>query len=174
MNSFSKISEILGSEALNKHAKDFAIKKSVAFGFWKNITGARFSKFSAPYDIKGTTLFVSVKNPQVMQELMLYQDMILSKINNYFLPLDISINSIRYTYKNWNRINSSVVLNGDDTIRVLEDNEIEEVALESFEREELKKVTNTISKMDFLSTKLKTKYLKTMENSLKARKIQVR
>ena len=106
MGEFNKISEILDEQVFNKNACLASVKKAVAFGFWKNITGPKFAKFSKPYDIKGKTLLVAVKNPAVMQELIFYKATLLEKIKNddlYNIALtmsDYASESIRADNKN--------------------------------------------------------------------------
>ncbi|MCD8024804.1 MAG: DUF721 domain-containing protein, partial [Candidatus Gastranaerophilales bacterium] len=101
MKEIEKISDILSENVFGKNTSpvSFSIKKAVAFSFWKDVCGARFANFSFPYNIKGQTLFVTVKNPQVMQELIFNKAMIIAKLKNYFLPLNIKVEEIRYDYK---------------------------------------------------------------------------
>lgn len=172
MGQFSKVSDILNETVLADKNYSASIKKAVAFGFWGNICGSRFSKFSVPYDIKGQTLFVAVKNPQVMQELIFHKEMILKKISDYFLPLNIKVAEIRYDYKNWNKLNTSSVLEGDENLFYYSENEIDSVSLDEGEMRELSNVTNTISNMSFLDENLKDKYMRNVAASIKAKKLR--
>lgn len=173
MEQFSKISDILSEAIFDKNSYSYSMKKATAFSFWKDVCGARFSNFSVPYDIKGQTLYVAVKNPQVLQELMFYKANLLSKLKNYFLPLNISVEDIRFDYKVWNSINKSNVLVGDESLEYYTKAEIDDVELNRFEREEMKKVTNTISNLEFLSDSLKEKYSRNIINSLKVKKLRM-
>lgn len=172
LEDFSKVSDIMINTMLDEKAFNSSIKKATAFGFWKDIAGSKFSDFSTPYDIKGATLMVAVKNPQVMQELIFNQKKLIDKINTYFLPLNIKINDIRYDYKIWNKINSDFVLKGDDSLSYYSKEEIEDIELSASENKELNKVTNTITNLSFLDEKLKEKYKNNIINSIKVKKIR--
>lgn len=172
MEQISTVSDILINSVFDKNNYSKSIKKATAFGFWKDICGSKFSKFSMPYDIKGTILFVAVKNPQVLQELMFYKNELLLKAKDYFSPLNILIDDIRYDYKVWNKINSNFKLEGDDSLFYYSEDEIEDVGLNNFEREEISKVTNAISNLSFLDDKLKEKYSKNIINSIKVKKLR--
>lgn len=172
MEQFSKISDILLETVFDKNAYASSIKKATAFGFWKNVCGSRFSNFSVPYDIKGATLFVAVKSPQVMQELIFYKANLLNKLKDYFLPLNIKIEDIKYDYKVWNKITTSSYLKGDESLSYYSKDEIEEITLNRFEEDELKKVTNTISNLSFLDENQKKKYSKNITDSLKVKKLR--
>ena len=172
MEQFSKISDILLDAVVDKKNYSASIKKATAFGFWGDICGARFSEFSKAYDIKGNTLFVAVKNPQVMQELIFNRNKILEKIKNYFLPLNIVIDDIRYNYKVWNNLNSTVELKGDEMPFNYANEEIEDIKLTELEEKELSKVTNTISNLSFLDDAAKKRYSKNIINSIKAKKLR--
>lgn len=173
MGEFNKISEILDEQVFNKNACLASVKKAVAFGFWKNITGPKFAKFSKPYDIKGKALLVAVKNPAVMQELIFYKATLLEKIKNYFSPINIEIEEIRYDYKNWQQVSvGTSYLKGDESLEYYSKEEIEEVKLGKYEEEELQKVTNTISNLTFLDEKLRNSMKKNIINSAKAKKIR--
>ena len=172
MEQISQISDIIMDAILTKNSYSKSIKMATAFGFWSDICGSRFSKFSQCYDIKGNTLFVAVKNPQVMQELIFCKDKLLSKINDYFLPLDIKIEEIRYNYKVWNNLSQPSYIRGDESLSYYSEKEINDVPLNRVEQEELNKVTNTISNLNFLDDKLKEKYQKSILNSVKAKKLR--
>lgn len=173
MGDFNKVSDILAEEVFNKNACLGSIKKAVAFGFWKNICGEKFAKFSKPYDIKGKTLFVAVKNPAVMQELIFYKSALLGKLKNYFLPVNIEIEEIRYDYKNWQKIaTGESYLKGDDSLEYYSNEEISKIELSVNETEELKKVTNTISNLTFLDEKLRESMKRNIVTSAKAKKIR--
>ncbi len=173
LNQFVKISDILNEAAFDKALCESSMKKAVAFGFWKNVCGKKFFDFSYPYDVKGKTLFVAVKNPQVLQELMFCKKEIISKLSAYFLPLNITIEDIRFDYKNWRRVVlSSSYLEGDENTRDIFDDELDEVSLSINEKVELSKVTDTISNFPFLDANQKERYSKNIVNSIKAKKLR--
>ena len=172
LEQISTVSDILLNSLFDKNAYSNSIKKATAFGFWKDICGSKFAKFSVPYDIKGGTLFVAVKNPQVMQELIFCKSALLTKIKDYFLPLNINIEEIRYNYQVWNKVNSDFIIEGDESLSYYSKEEVQEVALNKFEEEEISKVTNTISNLSFLDDKLKEKCSKNIINSIKAKKLR--
>ncbi len=171
MEHISKISDILSESFFNKDVCLSSVKKATAFGFWKDITGSRFSNFSMPYDIKGSTLFVAVKNPQVMQELIFYKNNILSKSKNYFSPLGYNINEIRYDYKIWNKINSSDEVIGDNSLEDIDIETIEKTDLTPIEQKEISKVTDTISNYSFMTDEQKNRFKRNIINSIKAKKV---
>ncbi len=172
MNQLANISDILNDAVFDTANYKNSIKKAVAFSFWKNAAGAKFAGFSLPYDIKGKTLMVAVKNPQVMQELLFYKAELTAKLKDYFLPLDILIEDIRFDYKVWNRYTSKNILEGADNPDYYEEDDINSVVLNRFERDEISKVTDSISKLTFLDDKLKEKYEKNIINSLKVKKLR--
>ena len=173
MGDFNKISDILAEEVFDKSACTNSIKKAVAFSFWKNVCGAKFAKFSKPYDIKGKVLYITVKSPSVMQELMFYKNILLEKLKNYFLPVNIEIDEIRYDYKNWKTISTGAsYLKGDESLEYYSKEEIGNVKLSQSEEEELEKATNTISNLTFLDEKIKNSMKKNIINSIKAKKIR--
>ncbi len=195
MGNFSKVSDILHDMATgnsenedDRYVKKFhkspfilddktmskCVKKTVAFGFWQNICGSRFSKFSIPYDIKGNTLLVAVKNPQVMQELIFCKSILLPKIQDYFLPLDIHIEDIRYDYKSWNYVSKPSEFKGDDSMCEYEDFELDEVEFTLDEMEEISKLTDVVSNLSFLDPSQKERYSKNIINSIKANKLRKR
>ena len=172
MEQISKISDILIEELFEKNACSNSIKKATAFGFWKNVCGPKFAKFSLPYDIKGNTLFVAVKSPQVMQELIFYKKELISKLSDYFLPLNIKIDEIRYDYKIWNKTVSNHFFKGDESLFYYSSEDVKSVELNKFEKEEVLKVTNTISNTSCLNNGLKEKYVNNIINSIKAKKLR--
>ncbi len=173
MGDFSKVSDILSQEVFDTKNCTNSIKKAVAFSFWKNICGAKFAKFSKPYDIKGKTLLVAVKSPSVMQELIFYQNELLSKLKNYFMPVNIEIEEIRYDYKNWQKIATGTsYLKGDDSLEYYTTEEMDEIKLSSTEEKELEKALNAISNLTFLDEKLKSSMKRNIYNSTKAKKIR--
>lgn len=108
-----------------------------------------------------------------MQELIFYKTMLLEKIKNYFLPLNMTVEDIKYDYKIWNKVVSrNTCLTGDDSLEYYEEEEIKEIPLNKFEEEEIKKVTNTVSNLAFLDDKHKDEMKKNIINSLKVKKIR--
>ncbi|MCD8024467.1 MAG: hypothetical protein LUE64_02920, partial [Candidatus Gastranaerophilales bacterium] len=65
-----------------------------------------------------------------------------------------------------------IYLEGDETSYDIQAEELEKVQLNAHEKEELSKVTDTISSLSFLNEDLRGRYLKNIINSFKAKKIR--
>ena len=104
-NKTVSISDLINSTVFGDIVKEdkmsFVIKQTTVFSFWEDIVGKKFVKYTKPYVIKSSKIFVSVKSPVIIQELNLYKTKLLKKINSYSIPLGIEIKDIVFDYKNF-------------------------------------------------------------------------
>ena len=97
INDTSSIGDLIDTSVFcaKKNSKiNHVVKQSTIFSFWKNVVGQKFVKFTKPYNIKYSKLYVSAKSPVVVQELSLYKAKLIEKINSYSKPLGIEIKDI--------------------------------------------------------------------------------
>lgn len=178
-NDFSKISDILNGSVLNSGRFGQALEKSMScgmlFSFWKNVVGKRFEKLAIPYDLKGTTLFVSVMSPTVLQELSFFKADIIQKYAPYAEGLSFKISDIRFDYKNWYSIkNTGKASEAFDTDMpdYYTDKDFETVNLNNSEEEEFLKLKETVANIDFLPETIKEKMYNNAVKQYKAQKLR--
>ncbi len=182
---FSKISDILNESAHTHKGFGQAFEKSktcnMFFSFWKNIVGKKFEKLSIPYELKGSTLFVSVISPAVIQELSFFKKDIIEKCMPYADGLNLKITEIRFNYKNWTSIKASTSnkQNSDssfdkDVPDYYTDKDYETIGLDNNEETEFNKLKETISKVESLPPHLKEKMYNNVLNQYKAKKLRDR
>lgn len=100
------INSALFSESFSKEKVNLFVKYSTIFSFWEDIAGKKYSKITIPYEIKNGKIYISAKSSVVAQELQLYKDKILKKINSYSMPLGIEIKEMVFNCKNFSKITS--------------------------------------------------------------------
>jgi len=158
--------ETMGANRLNS-----IIKHSTIFSFWDSVVGAKFSKFTKPYAIKYSKLYVSAKSPVLAQELSLYKTKILSKVNSYSKPLGIEIKDIVCNYKNY-FASDSIEKNKNE----IEDKPVEIKAQEldklNIEKERQSQIQSCVSKISFLNDNQKEKLNREIINNLKVKQIR--
>lgn len=101
-DNFSNLSDILKDSFVDSKRVHNAFKYSTLFSFWSQIAGKKFENTSKPYSIKNSKLFVSCENSYVVQELLMYKNILLKKILPYSSALGIDVLDIVFDYKNWN------------------------------------------------------------------------
>lgn len=183
---FSKISDILNESVFANKKHGQTLEKGISFGmsfgmffsFWKNIVGKKFEKLSIPYDVKGTTLFVSVISPVVMQELTFFKADIIKKVAPYAEGLNFKINDIKFDYKNWQSIkngtnnkNSSKIFD-TDVPNYYTDEDFETIGLDNNEEKEFENLRKTINNIEFLPASVKINMYKNALNQYKAQKLR--
>ncbi len=174
-NNFSKISDILNESVLTNQKFGQAFDKCMLFDFWKTVVGKRFEKFSIPYDLKGTVLFVSAQSPAIIQELSFYKADIIKKYTPYAQGLNFKITDIRFDYKNWGNIKKSKQKSDAfdvDNPDIYTEDDFEAVILDDTEEIEFNELQKKISNIDFLSDSLKEKIYTNARNSYKAQKLR--
>lgn len=161
---FNSISEILGSTLESKAEFSNLTKKVTLFSFWGTIVGKKFINSTRPYALKHGKLFVTCANSYALQDLMMYKYQLLEKLKPYAKGLEIEINDIVLSAKNWN-IREEII----EEEYVEEYLDIENVKLEDGE---IKNVQKMVDKLSFLNDEQKIKFKKDIENNLKAGKIR--
>ena len=143
----------------------------------ENIVGKRFVKISIPYNLKGTTLLVSVVNSVVVQEMSLYKADILKKMEPYAKGLNFTINDIRFDYKNWlsikNEFNKESSKAFDiDAPEYYTDKDFEKICIDNDEELELQKVRENLLKNESLPAETKERIYNNILKSIKAQKLR--
>ncbi len=172
-NKTQTISELLNSKAfcnaMGKDKLNSAIKHSTIFSFWSNIVGAKFSNITKPSVIKGQKLYVSAKNPVVIQELTLYKAKLISKINSYSKPLGVEINDIIFNYKNYSTTQPKTLNDKEDKPIWYKSSELRDIEIDNNTKEEFKK---HVEKINFLNKEQKKNLLSKIINNEKAKIMQ--
>lgn len=164
---FFSISDII-NEGLFGSNKSAAIKYSTIFSFWGQIAGKKFLNSSKPVQIKGDKMFVSCENPYVLQELMMYKKVLLSKLKPYCEPLGVKICDIVFDYKNWQ--SAMRTSTGDDFPEFYNDERLCGVSADCSEFEQ---VFLNIDKSPFLTLEQKEKFKNRIIKLQKAKKLRL-
>ncbi len=154
-NETKSISELLNDSIFNQTSQNklnSVIKQSTIFSFWDNIVGAKFSKFTKPYSIKYQKIYVSTKSPIIAQELSLYKNKILKKVNSYSQPLGMEIKDIIFNYKNFHSSNPIVSYGIEDKPIFLNNSQLNSIKINSSVQDKIKE---HISKIKFLNNNQK-------------------
>jgi len=178
---FSKLSDILKESVQTDKRFGQAFDKSMSccmlFKFWKNVVGKKFEKLSIPYELKGSTLFVSVMSPAIAQELSFFKKDIIEKYTPYADGLNFKITDIRFNYKNWGAIKGSLSENQSAAFDVdvpdyYTQKDYETIGLDNIEEEEFEKLKETIINVESMPPLLKEKMFNSVLNQYKAKKLR--
>ncbi len=172
INSTLSIGELIASSTFAQAKTDefeAVIRHSTIFSFWKDIVGAKFVKFTKPYSIKGSKIFVSAKSPIVVQELSLLKEKILKKINSYSKPLDIEIKDIIFNYKNFSEKTQQEDEFIEDKPEFLTKEELNKQQINDNTKKEIEA---HINKLNFLSEEQKQRFIGKILSTYQAKKIQ--
>ena len=153
------------AQSLNDTKLQSVIKHSTIFSFWGEIAGKKFEKISIPYLIKGSVFYVSARSPVIIQELSLYKDILIKKINSYSMPLGIEIKKISFSYKNYDEIVANNIPQNypeDETVWYNQ-NDLDKVELELD-----KKISAAINNIKFLSDEQKKELIYKINSNYKA------
>lgn len=167
---FSSIGELL-EDALPMDAKfKGTIKTSTLFAFWGQVVGRKFESTSKPVALRHSKLHVACQNAYVSQELGMFKSDLLKKISTYATPLEIEIEDIIFSHKDWQHQTSIPSLDEDFFTNYTQE-ELDTIKLNN---SELACVKETISGLSFLSEELKEKYCNDIINSIKAKELRAR
>jgi len=100
-DNFSSLGEIIEDSITNNPRYELALKCSTLFGFWGQIVGPKFEKFSRPINLVGGKLSVVCKSPVIVQELTMFKSDLLEKISKFATPLNLKVTDFIFSYKNW-------------------------------------------------------------------------
>ena len=166
------ISDLLNDSIFNQTSKNRlngVVKQSTIFSFWDNIVGAKFSKFTKPYSIKYQKIYVSVKSPVVAQELSLYKNKILKKVNSYSQPLGIEIKDIIFNYKNFHSSNPIASYGVEDKPVFIDSTRLNTVKLSSSTQDKIKE---HVGKIKFLNENQKDKLVSKILSTYQANELR--
>lgn len=145
------------------------VRHSTIFSFWDEVVGVKFARFTKPYNLKGTRLFVSAKSPVIVQELTLYKAKLVKKINSYSKPLGIEITDIVFNYKNFAAQDPIKQAGVEDKPVEISKEQIENIELDSNTREQIQKHINRIK---FLNKEQKEKFASKILSTYQVRALQ--
>lgn len=168
---FSTLSDILNNNVFKTDKLGRELDKCFAFKFWGKIVGKKFEKFSKPVSLKGSTLYVSVKNAAILQELSFYKKDIINKADPYFKSLNFIVSDIKFDYKNWSDAGEDTFY-PDDWYPCYTPEELNSVVLSDKEVEELNSLALSIDSISFINPSVKEKYFNDIVNQMKARKLR--
>ena len=166
------ISDLLNESVFGQVSKDRlnnVVKQSTIFSFWDNIVGAKFSKFTKPYSVKYQKIYVSVKSPIIAQELSLYKNKILKKINSYSQPLGMEIKDVIFNYKNFHSSNPYASFGVEDKPVFLDNGTLSSVQVDSKIQNKIKE---HVTKIKFLDEKQKDKFISKIISTYQANKLR--
>lgn len=174
-NKTLSIGELISTTAFGKMAKsdkvEHLIKHSVIFSFWKEVVGKRFDKYTKPYKISNSKLYVSAKSPVIAQELSICKNKIMQKLNSYSMPLGIEIKDIIYNYKNYNQQKEKINNEIEDKPFYITLSDIEKQNIDDSLKEKIKA---HINKINFLDDKQKETLINKICSTYKAKIIQMK
>ena len=105
---FQNIGDIL-KEFKKKLGPSRQSKVTTLFLTWKEIVGSKMAEMSRPVGLsKEKILFVTCKNSLITQELYLSKARILKSLQYYAESLNLKINDINFSHKNWGKYNNEV------------------------------------------------------------------
>lgn len=170
-NETKLISELLNDSIFNQTSKNRlngVVKQSTVFSFWDSMVGARFSKFTKPYSIKYQKIYVSVKSPVIAQELSLYKNKILKKINSYSQPIGMEIKDIVFNYKNFHSSNP-ISFGVEDKPVFLDNSSLKSVKINPSTQDKIKE---HIGKIKFLNDSQKDNLVSKIISTYKASELR--
>lgn len=172
-NKTQTLAQLLNSEAfskvMGKNKLNSIVKHSTVFSFWTNVVGAKFANITKPYAIKAKKLHVSAKSPVIIQELSLYKNKILNKLNSYSKPLGIEIDDIIFNYKNYNISTPQTLSEKEDKPIWFKGEELEGIELDTQTKE---KIAQNIEKIKFLNNNQKQNLITKIITNEKAKIMQ--
>lgn len=172
-NKTQSLSQLLKSDAffeiMNKNKLNSIVKHSTVFSFWNNIVGAKFANITKPYAIKLQKLYVSAKSPVIIQELSLYKNKILAKINSYSKPLGIEIKDVIFNYKNFCATTPKTLNDKEDKPVWFKREELEGIEINPVTKQ---KIVEHIEKIKFLNSNQKENLISKLITNEKAKIMQ--
>ena len=167
----SLIENSVFAQALGGEKMRSVVKHSTIFSFWEEVVGKKFFKFTKPYAIKYSTLYVSAKSPIIAQELTLYQKTLIKKINSYSMPLGVEIKKIVFNYKNFDDMTAKKPFDAqiEDKPVWINDEQLLNVEVDNGSIEEIKK---NIEKIRLLNDEQKKTLIKKIIQNQKAKTLQ--
>lgn len=169
INETKSISELLntftfGDKPRGKSLSD-AVKFSTIVSFWDDIVGSKLAKYTTPTKIKYSKLYISAKNPAIIQEINFKKKKILEKLNSYSQALSITIKDLVLDYKNYTSELKEQNIIPDEKIDYYNIDSLKNIELDENYKNNIK---SAIDKIDFLKEDEKNKLIDKICNSKKA------
>ena len=149
---FTSIGEILNKNLDENPRYKFALKCSTIFSFWGDIVGKKFEKLTKPDGIKASKLKVLCKNAAVASELTMFKSQLLKKVQTYANPLEIQVNDILFSYKDWTNAVEKFQEIEDEYLPYIND---EELNTQEVSEDDVKIIFESIEKLDFMPPETK-------------------
>jgi len=169
INNTQTISDLLnaftfGDKPRGKSLSD-AVKFSTIVSFWGDIVGSKLAKYTMPTKIKYSKLYISAKNPAVIQEMNFNKIKILEQLNTYSKALSITIKDLVFDYKDYTSQTIEKNLPKDEQIDYYSDKTLEDIKIdENFKNN----INLAISKINFLKNEEKDILINKICNAKKA------
>ena len=169
INETKKISELIntftfGDKPRGKSLSD-AVKFSTLASFWEDIIGKKLAKYTIPSKIKYSKLYISAKNPAVIQEINFNKKKILEKVNSYSKALSITIKDLVLDYKNYSLQTKEEKIIPEEKIDFYNANSLKEIKLDEKYKENIK---SAIEKINLFEDKTKNKLIEQIYSAKKA------
>lgn len=145
------------------------VKQSTIFSFWDDVVGSKFAKFTRPYAIKGSKLYVSAKSPVIVQELTLYKTKLIKKINSYSKPLGIEVSDLIFNYKNFAMQVPPQLKGIEDKPVEIKKNQLSNIEIDTETKNQIQK---NISKIKFLNKEQKERFASKIISTYQAKILQ--
>ena len=164
---FTSIGEILNKNLDENPRYKFALKCSTIFSFWGDIVGKKFEKLTKPDGIKASKLKVLCKNAAVASELTMFKSQLLKKVQTYSNPLEIEVNDIIFSYKDWTNAVEKFQEIEDEYLPYITD---EELNSQEISEDDVKIIFESIEKLEFMPAETKEQYFSDIMKNLKYQK----
>ena len=167
----SLIDSSVFAQSLKSGRFQILIKHSTIFSFWGDIVGRKFEKYTIPYAIKNSVLYVSAKSPVVVQELSLNKKVLIKKTNTYSMPLGIKVKDIVFNYKNFETLSSKASEENyvEDSLIWYKDDELKNHQIDNDIVGEIEK---SVHKINFLNEEQKQKLIQKIVLNQKAKMLR--
>ncbi len=164
---FNNIGSVLDSVIKNSDLQ-YGIKKSTLTKFWDKIVGKKFENYSRPTSLnRNGLLTVACANSMVTNELTMFKQDILKKLEPYSKSLDLKIEDIVFSHKIWTEEKEQLEV--DSSNHTTEQAEINYDEIE-LDEEEIKSIQNCIDNNKFASEEQRKRMFEAIVKDLKYQK----
>ena len=110
---------------------------------------------------------VLCKNAAVASELTMFKSQLLKKVQTYSNPLEIEVNDIIFSYKDWTNAVEKFQEIEDEYLPYITD---EELNTQEISEDDVKIIFESIEKLEFMPAETKEKYFSDIMKNLKYQK----
>ena len=171
---FDDIGSVLDSVVKNSDLQ-YGIKKSVLTKFWSKVVGKKFENYSKPASLnRNGILTVACANAAITNELTMFKQDILKKLEPYSKSLDLKIEDIIFSHKIWVEEKTEQTLEVSSSNESFIKKESEEVLINYDEIEldeaEIQAIQNCINNNKFASEEQRERMFEAILKDLKYQK----